>query len=129
MTRKTLLLLALSSLVSLAFSFATQSGDESKTRRIPQFENDHVNVWKSIIVPNQPLSIHRHEHPRAVIALKGGTLTFVTESGDTHDATWEKGKAYWLEADPFGEPYGEVNKGTEPLEVIVVEIKGTPKQE
>jgi hypothetical protein len=81
-------------------------------------------VWKSIIVPNQPLHIHRHSHPRVVIALNGGTLTYVTESGKEHDMTWEAGKAYWLEADPFGEPYGEVNKGPEPLEVIVVEMKG-----
>jgi hypothetical protein len=129
MTRKALLLLALSSSVSLALGFAAQSGDEPETRRIPQFENDHVKVWKSIIVPNQPLSMHRHEQPRTVIALQGGTLTFVTESGETHDMAWETGKAYWLEVDPFGEPYGEVNKGTEPIEVIVVEMKGTPKQE
>ncbi len=129
MIRKALLMLALASSVSLALGFAAQSRDEPKTQRIPQFENDHVNVWKSIIVPNQPLSIHRHSHPRTVIALNGGTLTFVTESGKEHDMTWEAGKAYWLEADPFGEPYGEVNKGAEPIEVIVVEMKGAPKQE
>jgi len=32
------------------------------TRREPQFENEHVRVWKSIIMPNQPLTLHRHEH-------------------------------------------------------------------
>ncbi len=127
MTRKALLLLALSSSVTFALGFAAQSGDEPKTHRIPQFENDHVTVWKSIIVPNQPLSMHRHEQSRAVIALKGGTLTFVKESGDTYDMTWETGKAYWIEADPSGEPYGEVNKGTEPIEVIVVQMKGALK--
>ena len=47
---------------------------EETTRRVPQFENEYVEVWKSIIVPNQPLTMHRHDHPRALIALKGGTL-------------------------------------------------------
>jgi beta-alanine degradation protein BauB len=28
----------------------------SGTRREPQFENGEVKVWKSIILPNQPLS-------------------------------------------------------------------------
>ena len=45
---------------------------QSGTRREPQFENAHVRVWKSIIMPKQPLSMHRHEQPRALIALKGG---------------------------------------------------------
>ena len=32
----------------------------AQTRREPQFENEHVRVWKSIIMPNQPLALHRH---------------------------------------------------------------------
>ena len=31
------------------------------TQRIPQFENAHVKVWKSTIVPNAPLPLHRHD--------------------------------------------------------------------
>ena len=98
--------------------------DEQATGRTPQFENEHVEVWKSVIVPNQPLSMHRHDHPRAIIALKGGTLRVVNEAGDGHDVTWETGSAYWLEADPPGELHGDVNEGTEPIEVIVVQLKG-----
>lgn len=94
------------------------------TKRVPQFENDHVEVWKSIIVPNQPLSMHRHDHPRAIIALKGGTLRVVNEAGESRDMTWETGSAYWLEADPPGELHGDVNEGPEPVEVIVVQLKG-----
>ena len=97
---------------------------EEETRRVPQFENEHVLVWKSIIVPNQPLEMHRHDNPRAIIALKGGTLTVTSDAGDSHDMTWETGSAYWLEADPPGELHGDVNEGDEPIEVIVVQLKG-----
>jgi quercetin dioxygenase-like cupin family protein len=82
------------------------------TQRIPQFENEHVKAWKSIIMPKQPLSPHRHEHGRAIIALKGGTLKVV-----------ETGKAYWLGPDAPGTMHSDVNDGPEPIEVIVVEQK------
>ena len=93
------------------------------TQRIPQFENEHVEVWKSIIMPDQPLTMHRHDQPRAIIALRGGTLTVTSDAGETHDMTWETGSAYWLEADPPGEMHGDVNQGDEPVEVIVVQLK------
>ena len=99
------------------------------TGRTPQFENEHVTVWKSVIVPNQPLAMHRHDNPRAIIALKGGTLTVVNDAGDRHDMTWETGSAYWLEADPPGELHGDVNEGPEPVEVIVVQLKGVGMEE
>lgn len=98
--------------------------DQEVTRRVPQFENEHVEVWKSIILPNQPLSMHRHDNPRAIIALRGGTLTVVSDSGEEREMTWETGSAYWLEADPPGELHGDVNEGPEPVEVIVVQLKG-----
>lgn len=44
----------------------------AQTRREPQFENQHVRVWKSIVLPNQPLALHRHDHGRTIVALKGG---------------------------------------------------------
>ena len=37
--------------------------------------------------------------------------------------TWETGKAYWLGVDPPGEQHGDLNRGKEPMEVIVVEMK------
>ena len=97
---------------------------EQTTGRTPQFENDYVQVWKSVIVPDQPLEMHRHDNPRAIIALKGGTLTVVNDAGERRDMTWETGSAYWLDADPPGELHGDVNEGSEPVEVIVVQLKG-----
>lgn len=100
-----------------------QGEPEQTTGRTPQFENEHVEVWKSVIVPNQPLEMHRHDNPRAIIALKGGTLTVVNDAGERRDMTWETGGAYWLDADPPGELHGDVNEGPEPVEVIVVQLK------
>lgn len=102
---------------------AEEDAMEEATRRVPQFENEHVEVWKSVIVPNQPLEMHRHDNPRAIIALKGGTLTVTNDQGESHEMTWETGSAYWLEADPPGELHGDVNEGPEPIEVIVVQLK------
>jgi hypothetical protein len=96
----------------------------SGTRREPQFENDHVRVWKSIIMPKQPLALHRHERGRALIALKGGQLKVVDkDSKPVNTYNWETGKAYWLDADPPGQMHGDLNDTSEPIEVIVVELK------
>ncbi len=96
----------------------------AQTRREPQFDNDHVRVWKSIILPNQPLSLHRHDYGRTIAVLKGGTLDIVNAQSKTMKSLkWETGKAYWLDADPAGEQHGDLNRGKEPIEVIVVEMR------
>jgi hypothetical protein len=96
----------------------------SGTRREPQFENGNVRVWKSIIMPNQPLALHRHDFGRTIVALKGGTLDVVDKDGKTlKQMTWETGKAYWLDADPANEQHGDMNRTKEPIEVIVVEMR------
>jgi beta-alanine degradation protein BauB len=103
---------------------ALQQQAASGTRREPQFENADVKVWKSIIMPNQPLALHRHDHGRTIVALKGGTLDIVDANGKTvHQEKWESGKAYWLGVDPPGQQHGDLNKGKEPIEVIVVQLK------
>lgn len=94
-----------------------------QTQRYPQFENEDVNVWKSVIVPNAPLTMHRHEHPRVIIALSGGTMNIVEQSGTSEQHIWETGKAYWLPANPPNTTHADVNAGAKPIEVIVVELK------
>ena len=97
---------------------------QASTRRELQFENEHLEVWKTIIMPNQPLNLHRHEHGRAVIALNSGMLDVIDEKGDKIGAyDWKQGRAYWLDADPPGTLHGDVNHGPDPIEVIVVELK------
>ena len=95
----------------------------SQSRREPQFDNEHVRVWKSIVLPNQPLALHRHEHGRTIVALKGGTMEVVDGKGETKKKmVWESGKAYWLDVDPAGEQHADLNRGAAPIEVIVVEM-------
>jgi quercetin dioxygenase-like cupin family protein len=110
--------------VALAVSLAGSTRQEvpSVTRRVPQFENESVRVWRSTIAPNQPLSLHRHENGRVIVAIQGGTLRIVKESGESRSVTWENGNAYWLPADPPGERHGDVNDGKEPIVVMVVEL-------
>jgi hypothetical protein len=101
----------------------TPPAAQTGTRRIPQFENDHVRVWKSIIEPKQPLSQHRHEYGRTLVALVGGTIKIVQANGSSKEVVWETGRAYWLDADPPGQTHADVNEGPRAIEVMVVEMK------
>lgn len=94
-----------------------------KTQRIPQFENEDVKVWKSIVLPNQPLAMHHHDHPRVIIALTGGTMNIVDPAGNVEPHVWETGKAYWLPAMPPNTLHSDVNAGNKPMEVMVVELE------
>ena len=91
-------------------------------QRIEQFDNDQVEVWRSVITPNSPVPMHRHEHPRVIIALRGGTMTIVNDHGHSEEHVWETGKAYWLPAMPPNTKHSDVNKGDQPIEVMVVEL-------
>ena len=107
-----------------AGAMAARQQTQSATRREPQFENDEVRVWKSIIMPKQPLTMHRHEHGRALIALTDGVLKVVDPDGKILNTYhWDSGKAYWLDADPAGQLHADVNDTSRPIEVIVVELR------
>lgn len=120
---RTTIIASLSFLVGAGAVWAQQQTSRG-TRREPQFENEHVKAWKSIIMPNQPLSLHRHDHGRALIALTDGPLKVVGADGKTIKTyDWKRGRAYWLDADPAGETHADVNGTDRPIEVIVVELK------
>jgi len=94
------------------------------SRREPQFENAQVTVWKSIVMPKQPLTLHRHEHGRVLVALTDGQLKVVDSTGKTLDTyNLKAGKALWLGVDPPGQMHADVNPGTKPVEVVVVQLK------
>jgi len=109
--------------ILLVASAVSSSDQPSSTQRIPQFENAHVKVWKSIIVPNAPLALHRHDHGRVIIALQGGTMKIEEQSGTSETHIWETGKAYWLPANPPRTMHTDVNVGDHPIEVMVVEVE------
>ncbi len=104
-----------------AAMLSKQAGPQ--TQRTPQFENEDVKVWKSVVTPNAPLTMHRHEHPRVIIALTGGTMKIVGDNGASEQHVWETGKAYWLPANPPNTRHADVNAGDKPIEVMVVELK------
>ena len=120
MSRVTRVVLALSG-VFVALSALSSPPDQ--TRRTPQFENAHVKVWRSVVLPNQPLPPHRHEHGRVIIPLQGGTMKIEEASGTSETQVWEAGKAYWLAANPPGTMHSDINVGDKPIEVMVVEAK------
>ena len=126
-----LFLLALGSLNgSSAFADPEQSKAAGETHRILQFENEQVRVWKTIILPNQPLKYHRHDHPRILVALTDTQLRVTEENkasspdNPDHVHNWKKNNAYWLDADPKDAPlHGDVNESDHPMEVMVIELK------
>lgn len=114
------------SLLSMGISFwavRAPGDDDTRTRRIAQFENDEVKVWKSVVMPNAPLPLHRHEHPRVLVVLSGGTMKIVDQNGASESHDWPSGKAFWLPANPPGTLHQDVNAGDKPIEVMVVELK------
>jgi beta-alanine degradation protein BauB len=115
--RGVLLFAALTALLSPGGS------QQPATARFPQFENDQVRVWRSVIAPHLPLTMHRHDHPRVIVALSGGTMKIVEEGGRTEQHEWETGKAYWLPSNPANRLHADANTGERPIEVMVVELK------
>ena len=113
------------SVIVLTFAAGIAVGQQSTaSRREPQFDNSEVESWKSIVMPNQPLALHRHDHGRALISLNGGTLNIVDGAGKVMTSyKLEAGKAMWLDADKPGTQHADVNPGTTPIEVIVVQLK------
>ena len=90
---------------------------------IPQFENAAVTVWKTVLGPHEKIGMHRHEHGRIVVALKGGTLTIPQQDGSARRLVLETGKAYWLDADPPDKLHADDNESNRPIEMMVVELK------
>ena len=125
MTRspRPLIVLLLAVLGGSALALSVSSQTAVQTGRTPQFENEEVKVWKSVIMPNSPLPPHRHEHPRVLTALVGGTMKIVEQDGTSETHEWQTGKSYWLPANRPGTLHTDVNAGDKPIEVMVVELK------
>ena len=95
------------------------------SKRIPQFSNDKVNVWKTIIYPSKQhiLKMHRHEFDRVLVAFDDGILRITNDKGQSHDIKLEKEKAYYLKKDIPGELHTDENLGQTPIKVLVMEVK------
>lgn len=109
--------------VALSGLYGHEADANTRTHRVFQFENEHVRVWKTVIMPNQPLKMHRHDCSRVIVGLKGGSLTKIEDTGETSQLVFETGKAYWLNEDAPNTLHGDINESDEPIEVMVIEIK------
>jgi quercetin dioxygenase-like cupin family protein len=119
--------LRLTALCVLAFAaplLLSQAAKQiAQSQRVPQFDNDAVKVWRSVILPHQPLAMHHHDHPRVIVALTGGTMNLVDPAGHVEPHVWQAGKAYWLPAMAPGTLHSDVNAGDRPIVVMVVELE------
>ena len=100
----------------------------AQTQRTPQFENSDVKVWKTVVMPHAPLTMHTHEHPRVIVALSGGTMKIVNEDGTSESQVWETGKAYWLPLAEGKKRHADANLGDKPIEVMVIELKNSAEK-
>jgi hypothetical protein len=109
--------------IALFAALRAQTTAPPASLRIDQFQNPAAHVWKTTLYPGAPLTLHRHDHPRTLVALTDGTLDLVDSTG-THDLhILKKDQAYWLPAMPPGAMHKDVNPGTTPLELMVIELE------
>lgn len=88
-----------------------------------QFENDQVSIAKVKIMANEEIGLHRDAYPQVVVALKGGTITRLEANGSTTDVKFPTGVAVFREVDPPNELHKSVNRGAEPVELMIVQLK------
>jgi len=101
---------------------------QQKSHREPQFENGQLEAHYTLIMPHEPLTLHRHDHGRAIVALTDGVLKVEDKNGKVMQTyNWKKNHAYWLDKDPPGQMHADVNDTGKPIEVMVVELRGDTK--
>src|SRR5471032_3364717 len=84
----------------------TRTGVQSpkaEMTRVPQFDNDRVVSWKSVIPPHTESTLHRHDRFRTIVGIVGGDLATVDAHGKKTVTHYETGKAYWQEPMPAGQ--------------------------
>jgi len=110
-------------LLLLSLTFLLSKASAATTHREKQCENQDVIVWKTIIEPNQPLVMHRHDHRRVVVALTDVDLLVKNNRGQSHHLLMKRGTARILLADKPKELHCDINQSHHPMEVMVVEFK------
>lgn len=88
-----------------------------------QVENERVLVAKVKIMGHEELPAHRDAYPQVVVALKGGTITRLEADGNKTDVSFPTGIAVFREPDPENELHKSFNPSSEPVELIIVQLK------
>jgi hypothetical protein len=109
--------------VGPGWSRTTAQSPKAEMTRVPQFENDRVVSWKSVIPPHTQSTLHRHDRFRTIIGIVGGDLATVSADGRRTVTRYESGKAYWQAPMPAAETHKDVNETDKTIELIVVEMK------
>ena len=89
-----------------------------------QFNNDEMCIVKVKMLPHEEIGEHRDDYPQIVIGLKGGTITRIEHDGSETDVEFPTGVAVIRQADPLGEMHCAVNRSSEEVEVLVIQLKG-----
>lgn len=108
----------------LALVATTTVAQNQATQRVPEFSNNQVNVWKTIIYPTskQVLTMHRHDHNRVVVALTDGLLKVTNDKGKIHYFRLQKDHAYYLAKDIPNELHKDENVTHKAIKVMVIEL-------
>ena len=109
--------------VASGFSRTFAMPQSPEMQRIPQFENDRVTAWRSVIPPHTQSTFHRHDRGRTIIGIVGGDLKTITPDGRVTTTHYETGKAMWFDPMPPGETHRDVNDTDKTIEVVTVEMK------
>jgi hypothetical protein len=88
-----------------------------------QFENDQVHVAKAKIMGNEEIGLHRDVYPQVVIALKGGTITRLESDGRLTGVEFPTGTPVFRKPDPENELHRSVNNSSDPVELIIIQLK------
>ncbi len=122
--KKILPLFLMSSMALLAKESTIQAEpSHQQTHRISHIENERVKVWKTTIMPDQPLKMHRHDSPRVIVPLTNGHLEVIQQTGEKSELVFEEGKPIWLDKDLPGTLHADLNYSDDPIEVVVIEMK------
>ena len=84
--------------------------------------HERVSIAKVKIMAGEEIGLHRDAHRQIVIALKGGTITRLEADGTTTDVDFPTGVAVFRGIDPPNELHKSVNRGTEPVELLILQL-------
>jgi hypothetical protein len=88
-----------------------------------QFENESVHVSRAKIMPQEEIGLHRDAYPQVVVAIQGGAITRLEADGSTTDVIFPTGVAVYREMDPPNEFHKSVNNSSNPVELIIIQLK------
>ncbi len=87
------------------------------------FENQEVSFAQMKMMPGEKTGLHRDALQQIVFAIKGGTITRLEANGTTTDVHFPTGITVVRGIDPPNELHASINKGSEPIELLVLSIK------